>query len=295
MTNKRPQLIAANDNHAPRYADSFENDLASRRAWLATLPTKTKPVLAWPTLERLRDMRTVSAVAALFAYRDLMAPAHDLAANENDPDATSMDADRRLVIRPSDSELFGAVEEILENDEEPGDKDDAGNFRFGRFRFSCTGRMREFVDTKGRTVFPHVRQRGARGQKAPARTESNIRFMLVTDAPIAKGAHFFGGVSMPRGNTRTPDAGQCASETEIQRRSHRTALRRALGVHYCKILDMALTDSTAREVGEALGFKGDYAERKAVALIDEALAAFERLTNDHSIKKIAEYCEKLAA
>ncbi|MDQ0349404.1 hypothetical protein [Ancylobacter vacuolatus] len=50
--------------------------------------------------------------------------------------------------------------------------------------------------------------------------------------------------------------------------------RRHVGPHHAEVLDLAISSATARQIGEALGHHGKYAERKAIRLTDEALVEF---------------------
>lgn len=64
------------------------------------------------------------------------------------------------------------------------------------------------------------------------------------------------------------------AQEEVARVLDAKTIRASLGAKTCAILDLAAGDSTIREIGEALGFSGKYAERKGAdavrAAIDEA-------------------------
>ncbi|OSJ19774.1 hypothetical protein BST63_19675 [Bradyrhizobium canariense] len=65
-----------------------------------------------------------------------------------------------------------------------------------------------------------------------------------------------------------PDA-----QAELARSMDVERLRNALGHKTCAILDMAGADSTLAEIGEFLGFGGQYATRMAARQVRAAVAA----------------------
>jgi hypothetical protein len=279
--------VAANDNE-PRYADEF-TDLAARRAWVAARPHEAKPVLAWPTLERLARHKKPLA-SMLLRYRDMVAPPKFVAANDNVEDA---DVDLRSEIRPSENELLAAAAadlvirfqsaadantgwSILTVAGYPicfrGERTTIGKLVFDRGVLKSWGATK-----KGRTLRPVERARQPKGSAPAPRSRLSVRFMLRSDAPIAKGAGFLGGISRARGNTSRPDIGDADAEVEFQRNARRDALGRALGFDAHRVLDMAVTNASAREIGEALGYIGKRAERQGIRAIDAALEKFEKV------------------
>ncbi|QLF70179.1 hypothetical protein FE840_011870 [Peteryoungia desertarenae] len=286
MTNtKRP--VAANDN-TPRDAGEFAT-LADRRAWLATLPDKAAPVMAWPTLERLARLPSPSAAAALWRYAKLMDPhKFPTADNDNDPDAADLDCELRHEVRPTVKELMAAAGRparvvyqvdavgwsIIRKSWKPhctASGVELGSLTFRNGKLVSWGKT-----TKGKDLKPVERQRMPKGAASSARLESDIRFLLSSKAPIAKGAFFFGGKKGKKGTGTQPDIGDHAAAEELARNQHRQAVRLALGEKVW-ILDAAITDATAREIGELMGFTGKTAERRGIAAINDAIAAFEKI------------------
>jgi hypothetical protein len=129
--------------------------------------------------------------------------------------------------------------------------------------FGCTDR--------GAVLRPREQQSAPKGAATPKRSAESIRFLLATDAPIAKGAIFLGGVTRSRGNCSRPDIGDAEAALELQRNARRDAVRLALGPNASAVLDLAVTDTSAREIGEICGYAGKHAERKAVRMINSAL------------------------
>ncbi|WFS02789.1 hypothetical protein [Rhizobium tumorigenes] len=101
---------------------------------------------------------------------------------------------------------------------------------------------------------------------------------------IVTGDQWVGGVKKPKPlGEISSSAGR---EPEIVRHgeiaSHLTALRRMLGKH-ALVLDMAISDATAKEIGMAMGLGPAYAEKRGPALIDaaiDALIAFDETAID---------------
>jgi len=85
----------------------------------------------------------------------------------------------------------------------------------------------------------------------------------------ALGVTFFGGVTYVGRGTPPAWDGQ---EDELA-----DNLRRSLNPEQIELLDLAKSDATADEIGRTLGFKGGYARRKGVQVVDEALDALDRL------------------
>lgn len=289
MTNMK-RLEAANDN-APRLAGEFSN-LADRRAWLATLPDKATPVMAWPTLERLARLPSPNAAASLWRYAELMEPHKvPVADNDNDPDAADLDVELRHEIRPTISELMAAagpptrVAFVV----------DAGGARYpqkfwqpiqskqgprlGDLVFR-DGKLVSWGETaRGKVLKPVERQRMPKGSAPGARSEADIRRELLPandNTPIAKGAYWFGGRKGKKGTVTKPDIGDHAAMEELARNQKREYVRIKLGEKVW-VLDAAITDATAREIGELMGFSGKTAERRGITAINDAIAEFEKI------------------
>lgn len=62
-------------------------------------------------------------------------------------------------------------------------------------------------------------------------------------------------------------------EGEADRSYEARLARAAVGPWHADVLDLAISSSTAKEIGEEYGFFGKYAERKGIRLINEALDA----------------------
>lgn len=56
---------------------------------------------------------------------------------------------------------------------------------------------------------------------------------------------------------------ECFAEAEQSRKAEEGGLRQALGAH-AEILDLAIGDATAREIGESRGYSGKHAERRGI-------------------------------
>ena len=278
----------ANDNAPRREADFI--DLAARRAWLASLPTTYKPVLAWPTAERLaRQNKRLAAV--LVRYRDITQPTKHVAANDNDPHADGI-----REFRPSLGELAAAIDTDLVVDFPSraeanagwsmrlvdghmvcfqGEHTHLGGMTFLRGALQSFGRYTG-RDGKVRTKQPRELWRHPKGSKPKPRSTDAIRFLVANDnVPVAKRALFLAGAVGNKGTTSTENA-QHLVEAEMARGERARAARDALGAD-AWLVDMALTDATAAEIGMAMGFEGKRAERRAIRAIDAALEKIEKL------------------
>lgn len=358
MQNTKAGLVAANDN--ARHADSFAS-LGERRAWLATLPAKAEPVLAWPTLERLYHLRdNERAVRALMSWRALNDGAVLVAANDNDPAVTEMGEDMRREIRPTERELLTAVADV--EFEEPSDtsrqritgrwptggdieRDTAGVIvRLGTLRIGTIstsmfgpgnrGHIVEWNRTrKGKPLAPVDRPAAPKGTAKPKRTAESIAYYLkrqgtpwpeqyvgpaearvvdldrtpATQAaaeelasmgvsgnvsfhearanaglPSAEqgqpyvhpAARWVGGLTHFKGAKQGSDIGELAAEADMARKTTLKATRRFLSEEEVTILDLALTDAKASDIGRAVGYSGSYAEKHGGRLVDQAIEAF---------------------
>lgn len=287
------RLIAANDN-APRDAGEFQT-LAERRTWLSTLPEKAQPVMAWPTLERLARLPSPSAAAALWQYAKLMDPHRlPIADNDNDPDASDLDVELRHEIRPSEDELVAAAADgmrtFVRADRRPTGWHivarqeavlivDGSNVQLGNLKFRGGKLVSWGATSRGNDLRPIERQRMPRGSAVVTRSEADIRRDLLPtndNTPIAKGAYWFGGKKGKKGTVTKPDIGDHAAAEELARNQRREYVRMRLG-NKVWILDAAITDATAREIGELLGFTGKTAERHGISAINDAIAEFEKI------------------
>ena len=251
--------------------------------------------MAWPTLERLSRLASPSAAAALYRYAELMRPSHMTPANDNDPDGDEMDAEFRHEFRPTISEMMRAATTgsrtfvrfekrgaTWEKDRHIVESQAAqlkicgSDIRLGDLIFRSGKLVRWGETDNGRELKPIERQRMPRGTARQARTESAIRFLVRTDAPIAKGAYWFGGRKGKKGITTRPDVGDHDAAVELARNQRRAAVRLVLGDKVW-VLDAAITDSTAREIGQILGYTGKTAERRGIAAINDAIEEFQQI------------------
>lgn len=272
------------------------SDLAERRAWLDTLPDKHKPVLAWPTAERLSRLESPEAARTLYRYAEMMSPPHMVVANDNDPQvaACEEDPDMRHEFRPGEREMLTAASDglrcavvsertasgwkvVARREVKLGSSEQGfhlGDLLFRSGKLVCYGETH-----KGKRKLPAERTRQPKGYKAPPpRSEASIRFLLPSNdnTPIAEGAGWLGGVTRPRGNGTRPDIGEHDAIVEMDRSARRSAIRLALGLD-ADVLDVAITDATAQEIGEAFGYEGKTAERQGIKRINLALKKLEQI------------------
>ncbi|MCK1420713.1 hypothetical protein IVB14_05150 [Bradyrhizobium sp. 180] len=76
-----------------------------------------------------------------------------------------------------------------------------------------------------------------------------------------------------KADTEHFDAEMPDAQTELARAQDTERLRSRLGHKVCTVLDMASGDSTLAEIGEYLGFAGQYAQRSASKEVRAAVAA----------------------
>ena len=144
------------------------------------------------------------------------------------------------------------------------------------------GQLVRWGSTKrGSPLEPVERLRGEKQsrEKPPAR---NFRRLVRTDAPFANGANFLAGVCHSTGGSGA--LLECFAEREQSRKSIESELRQALGAH-AEILDLAIGDATAREIGDSRGYRGKHAERRGIFLINDAFAALRALVGENNLKK----------
>lgn len=296
----------ANDN-SPMDAASF-TDLAARRAFVQRAQSDPEPVLNLPSLERL-GRSTPDAVYLWKFWRDLQcAPATDvfveneIEADEGDEVNTGYsDGEQDLEIRPTCNELQRAWESaparrvsvhcLVRNGErtnvmpviDPIVEYTNGAARIGPLVFRH-GRLTRWGYTARSVPLKPVEQlRAERGSRKPAPAR-DPRHLVQTDAPIAKGAAFLAGAAHSTGRGGAPL--ECFAEREQTRKAEDGQLRLVLGSH-AEILDMAIGDSTAREIGESRGYHGKTAERRGIFLINAAFAALRALVGDNILPKAA--------
>jgi hypothetical protein len=294
----------ANDNQ-PLRVDSFPN-LAARRAYVQCQQRNPEPVLNLPQLERLG--RTSPESVRLWKYwRDLQAaPAADvynepeIVVDEGDEPANtdfSEGGEQDLEIRPTVDEMMRAMEGAgrvavictvrngvrsdvrrMERPLEFGETTRIGDLIFRNGKMVRFGRTARGVPLK-----PVERLRASKGsrEKPPPR---DFRFLVRTDAPFARCVDFHAGTVHSTGRSGAPL--ECFAEREQSRKAEEQSLRQTLGAH-AEILDMAVGDATAREIGESRGYQGKHAERRGIFLINEALAALGALVGQNISSKAA--------
>jgi hypothetical protein len=75
-----------------------------------------------------------------------------------------------------------------------------------------------------------------------------------------------------KADTENFDAAMPDVQTELARAMDTERLRKTLGAKVCTVLDMASADSTLAEIGDYLGFGGQYATRMAGKAVKDAVA-----------------------
>jgi hypothetical protein len=294
----------ANDNGLIA-ADSFA-DLPARRAFVQRKQSKPAPALNLPSLERLG--RVSPDTVRLWQYwRDLQcaAPADVFAEPEiivdkgEEPANTGFStAEQDLEVRPTVDELQRAWESaparqvsvhcVVRGGQrfdvqaviDPVVYRNGDTARIGSLVFRKGHLVRWGSTKRGKPLEPVERLRAEKGsrERPPAR---DLRFLVRTDAPIVKNAGFLAGETATTGRSGAPL--ECFAEAEQARKAEQGQLRAALGAH-ADILDLAIGDTTAREIGERRGYKGKHAERRGVFLISEAFAALRALVGENILK-----------
>lgn len=293
----------ANDN-APITAGSFTS-LAERRAFVQRVQRKPEPVLALPTLERLGRL-SPDVVALWKFWRDLQAaPAPDV---YNEPEIIVDDGEEPantgfseteldLEIRPRVEELLRAIEGVgrvsvvctvrngerfdVQRAERPlvmGNTTLMGDLVFR------SGKLVQYGQTaRGKALKPIERLGEPKGSRKPQPTR-DFRFLVRTNAPFARIVDFLAGDTHSTGRSGAPL--ECFAEAEQARKAEEQNLRSALGAH-AEILDLAIGDATAREIGESRGYHGKHAERRGIFLVNEAFAALRALVGENNLPKAA--------
>lgn len=304
----------ANDN-APISADTF-TDLTARRAFVQRAQRNPEPMLALPTLERLgrvapenvplwkfwRDLQASPApdiysapeVAFDNAIAGSLRPENGLMAEAEPVNSGFSEAELDIEIRPRVEELQRAWESAPARrvsvictvrsgkrfDVQPvidpvaiskGDMTFIGPLVFRRGKLIRYGRTARGVPLK-----PIERLGEPKGSRQP-KPKRDFRFLVRTNAPFAREVDFLAGDTHSTGRSGAPL--ECFAEAEQARKAEEQNLRAALGAH-ADILDLAITDATAREIGELRGYHGKTAERRGIFLINEAFAALRALVGD---------------
>jgi hypothetical protein len=298
-----PQPRPANDN-LPLKADSF-TDLAARRAYVQRAQREPDPMLALPTLERLGRVAP-DAVPMWKFWRDLQAaPAADvLVESENfvDEDEDRANSgfsggEQDLEIRPTVDELQRAIESagsvsvvcIVRYEKRSdvrcmsrllslGNTTKVGDLVFREGHLTRWG-----VTSRGVSLKPTERLRAEKGSRQ-APSARDLRHLVQTDAPMARVVEFHAGVTHSTGRSGAPP--ECFAEREQSRKAKEIELRQALGAH-AEILDLAIGDASAREIGERRGYQGKHAERRGIHLVHEAFAALRALVGENNFKVAA--------
>lgn len=263
----------ANDN-SQITAASFTS-LAERRAYVQRAQRNPEPMLALPTLERLG--RVAPDVVSLWRYwRDLQcAPGADI---YNEPEIIVDDGEepantgfssgeQDLEVRPTVAELERAMEGAgrvsvictVCN----GQRSDVrqvrqplelgSNARIGDLVFR-NGRLVQYGRTARGVALKPIERLGEPKGSRLAPPGRDLRRLVRTDAPIVRGAKFLAGTCHSTGRSGAPL--ECFADREQSRKAEHADLRQALGTH-AEILDLAIGDSTAREIGELRGYQSD--------------------------------------
>jgi hypothetical protein len=264
------------------------------------------PVLNLPQLERLG--RSSPDTAHLWKFwRDLQSAAApdvyaepEIIVDEGEEPANtgfSEGGEQDLEIRPTVEELLRAIEGagrvsvtctvhngrrsdvrrsswplVLGNTTKIGDLE----FRKGRL-------VRWGVTARGTTLEPVERLRAEKGSRKSS-PQRDFRRLVRTDAPFARKVEFLAGDTHSTGRSGAPL--ECFAEAQQARKAEQSVLRKALGAH-ADILDLAISDSTAREIGESRGYHGKHAERRGIFLVNEAFAALRALISEKVLPKAA--------
>lgn len=316
LSNWQPR--PANDN-TPIAADSFTS-LAARRAFVQREQRKPDPVLALPTLERLgrvapdvvplwrfwRDLQATPApdiynapeivhdhaiAGSLRPERGLMAEAEPI--NSGFSEGGEQDLECRPTVAEIERAMEGAgrvsvvcmvirgVRSDVRQVRRPCER--GSNARIGDLVFRSGVLVQWGATARGVPLAPVERLRASKGSRKP-KPQRDLRWLVRTDAPIVKNAGFLAGVTASTGRSGAPL--ECFAEAEQARKAEDQSLRAALGAH-AEILDLAITDATAREIGKSRGYGGKHAERRGIFLVNEAFAALRALVGENILQKAA--------
>jgi hypothetical protein len=153
-----------------------------------------------------------------------------------------------------------------------------GDMEFRKGKLVCWGRTK-----RGTRLQPREELRAEKGSRKPP-PPRDLRYLVQTDAPIVKGTEFLAGATHSTGRSGAPL--ECFAEREQTRVAEQAGLRKALGAH-ADILDLAIGDSTAREIGESRGYRGKHAERRGIFLVNEAFGALRALVGQNNLPNAA--------
>jgi hypothetical protein len=246
----------------------------------------TRARLGWPTGERLQrsDPRRF---ALLVQWRDLMQPAG--IGGEPDP----ADDGRAMVInrtdRPDDGEIIAAwlrptyvtLRHRRGRWEHPARRADGGMTLAGRVHLGGLvfngedqrddgprrGEMVQWGHGRHEPLTPYEKltlsHRGGRRKTPPGTRQRKA----VDTGGDWDGLHQSPAVSLD--DQRGEDA-----FTDVARQTEARIARKAVGARHADILDFAISSATAQKIGEAFDYSGEYAEKKGVRLVNEALDVF---------------------
>jgi hypothetical protein len=112
---------------------------------------------------------------------------------------------------------------------------------------------------------------------------------------LVPGKQWVGGIKKPKptGEISAASGKEYEAVKTVEMVSHLRLVRKALGAH-AKVLDLAVTDASAKDIGVAMGLAPAYAEKRGTALVDEAIDALISL-DEHARGEWRQVKEKLAA
>ena len=149
------------------------------------------------------------------------------------------------------------------NDNEEAEPDEANEPR------PLANMDRELIDVSAKQLIYAVK-------KGMVRWQGNRIARVWTGHKWASPDSEFGEVRQrksDKADTEHFDAEMPDAQTELARAMDAEKLRNRLGAKTCTVLDMAASDSTLAEIGEYLGFGGQYATRMAGKAVKDAAAA----------------------
>lgn len=158
--------------------------------------------------------------------------------------------------------------------EEPGVTD-----KVGRFGVAEARQVLEDLGVDGSVPFDRLRFAATRGPDA-----------------IAAGSGWIGGLKQPKPTASEPAGREPEFVRHIEAANYLDHLRRELGED-ARILDLAITDASASDIGVAMGLSRSYAEKRGAMLIEAAIDALIKLDEtargDFAISTMID--EKIAA
>ncbi len=112
---------------------------------------------------------------------------------------------------------------------------------------------------------------------------------------LVAGPQWVSGIKKPKptGEISAASGREYEAVKTVEMVSHLRLVRKALGAH-AKVLDLAVTDASAKDIGVATGLAPAYAEKRGAALVDEAIDALISL-DEHARGEWRHVEEKLAA